>query len=306
VHRGGGRGGRQVNLSEFRTRWSGWYTSPVSLFGRSSVWFWGPFLAVSLGIGLTIAGSPRGGNLCFVIFGVILTLALLHGVRNVLAVGLTRELCRKGDYERALSRIRRLGLGMPSGFLLDVEGGILGLARKNLDAERCLRAALDKNDGHAKRRALTLLKLGFTLDELGRHEEARHYFQTVVRLGDRTGSARIGLAALLLDRNGAPQQALELIERTEAATRPRWTIKARALAKLGRREEAEQAIARALEGADPGFRAVCAGVHYDVGRALLDLGETLQAIEHLRIARDSDPGGHNGSLALRKLEALAG
>jgi hypothetical protein len=60
-----------------------------------------------------------------------------------------------------------------------------------------------------------------------------------------------------------------------------------------------------LQEADPNFRPVFAGIHYEVGRALLDLKETAQAIEHFRTARNTDPHGCCGSLAIKRLEELS-
>jgi tetratricopeptide (TPR) repeat protein len=273
--------------------------------GKNAIAFWTVLLAVFAGLGLTITGHQTAANACFLILGLIFAIAIFDALRNLLALALTKRLIQAGEYGRALALVRRIGLGIPGEFLLEMEGGYLSLAGQKSEAEQCFRRVLAGNKGQSRSRALILVKLAYALDDLGRHEEARHYFQTVVQMGDKTGSAGIGLAGLLLDHDHEPQKALDLILRVEAATQPRWTIKARALAQLGRRAEAEDAIARALQAADPKFRADLAGTHYEVGRAFLELQRTESAIEHFRIARDADPQGYCGSIAREKLEALA-
>jgi tetratricopeptide (TPR) repeat protein len=263
----------------------------------------GIFLGAVLALGaiFSVKGYLQIAEVCFGVVGLTMALGVLYLLRDVLAAGISRGPCHSGDYRLALKRIRRLGLSMPSCGMLDMEGGVLALAGENSGAEACLRRALAKFQGPDRYRAKILLKLAFTLEDLGRYDEARSCYQTVVQGGDPTGCARIGLAGLLLDQEGEPQTALEVIEHTEALTKPRWAIKARALARLGRRQEAEAAIEQALREADPRLRPWFAAVHYEVGRALIDLNEVARAREHLQAARDSDPHGNVGALAARKL-----
>src|SRR4051812_37818969 len=121
--------------------------------GKNALVFWATFLSILLGLGLIAAGHTTIAAACFQIWGVIMALALLDGVRNALAGLLTRGLCNAGDYDRALLRIRRLGLGLPSGFMLATEGGILNLAGQMAEAEQCFRRALASDAGPSRNRA---------------------------------------------------------------------------------------------------------------------------------------------------------
>jgi tetratricopeptide (TPR) repeat protein len=268
--------------------------------------FWGMCVSVALGLFLAVRNIPKLSKACFLVSGSIIAIAALFSGRDALALWLTRELHKSGDYDRGLARIKRLGFGIPSPFILEIEGMFLSMAGEKAAAESCFQRALAKTEHRSRQRAGILLRLGFLTDNLGRTEDARHYFQTVVQLGDTSGSARMGLASLLLDHDGEPQKALDLIEQTEAEATLRWSMKARALAKLGRRQEANEAIAQTLKGVDPSSRPLSAGIYYEVGLALLDLKENASAIQHFRTASEYDPHGHTGSLARKKIEALAG
>lgn len=262
------------------------------------------FILVFSGLSLTATGHSTAGTRCFLAAGLFFAVLLLADLNNMLAAKLAQGPCRAGDYDRALALIRRFKFGLPSWYLEDMEGGVLALAGKDKEAEQCFRRSLAASPQRSKQHALTMVKLGFTLDDQDRPDEARQYFQTVVQLGDKTGSARIGLASIILDRDGDPQKALELIERTEAETHPRWTIRAKALARLGRRAEAEDAIAHALKDTKTDFKPTIAALHYEVGRAYLDLGETSEAVKHLQIACDTDRRGRCGRLAKEKLDKI--
>jgi tetratricopeptide (TPR) repeat protein len=264
------------------------------------------FISVFLSLSFAVTNHSKLSNTCYLVSGAIMVFAALHGGRDALALWLTKGLYKSGDSGRCLARIRHLGFGMPSPAMLEMEGRFLSAAGEKSAAESCLQRALAKTEARSRQRAGILLRLGFLMDDMGRTEDARHYFQAVVQLGDKSGAARIGLAYLFLDRDGEPQKALELIERTEAETTPRWPIKAQALARLGRTQEAQDAIARTLKDVDPNNRPLFAATQYEAGLALLDLKETSAAIQHFRTASEYDPHGYAGSLARKKLEALVG
>jgi tetratricopeptide (TPR) repeat protein len=115
--------------------------------------------------------------------------------------------------------------------------------------------------------------------------------------------------ALLLAQGTEPQQALELLDeamrvakgRAAAKVEPlRSANRARALALLGRRQEAEQAIDRAVRVRLPA--AMFANMRLNVGMALLAMDQPEKAIEHFRAAHEADRGGKSGALAWRQLE----
>lgn len=153
---------------------------------------------------------------------------------------------------------------------------------------------------------------GEALADQGRYEDARKCLQNAIEMGDTPlGSSRVDLAELLLKRGTDPQKALDLIDealrvakgRIAARLEPsRWAARAWALALLGRRQEAGHAIERALRACPVTYAPLLASTRLHVAMALLAMEETGKAIEHLRAARDEDPNGKYGALALQQLK----
>jgi hypothetical protein len=96
-------------------------------------------------------------------------------------------------------------------------------------------------------------------------------------MGDSEGTGRVSLAELLLAQGTEPQKAFDLIDEAMRAKGNtarrleggRWAHKAWALALLGRRREADEAIERAWKATpDVSPRPVLAIRHWTVGMAL--------------------------------------
>lgn len=156
----------------------------------------------------------------------------------------------------------------------------------------------------------TLCCLGLTLAKMGRDEEARQCLERAVALGDRTGTARAFISDLLLEGRTEPERALALIEASLTVKTSRLrlagraAVRARALAALGRQREMDEAIAAALRDLDPNENAMTAGIHLDIGKALVAAQRIPGAIEHFRTACRTHPEGQLGSAARQELEKL--
>jgi hypothetical protein len=256
-----------------------------------------------------LAGLARFG-----IFVVLVTL-LVSG-RQIVAVMIVKPLWFKGDYDGALRWLQRLSFGRPSAQLLDMEGTTHGLANRPADAEVSIRKALALSGGRPRRELAGLLgSLGESLGDQRRFDEAAKCLEGSIRLGDNVvGSARIDLAELLLKQGAEPSRALQLIEEAlQIAKGPvaakvapmRAGLRAWALALLGRRHEADEAIARAMEVRREPYAAMFASTRCYAAMAFVAMDCKEKAIEQFRAARDADPRGKYGALALRQLQELA-
>ena len=242
----------------------------------------------------------------------IFVVGLVVSGRDIVAQFLVRGAWRAGDYDRALNRIRRLSFGRPTFGMLRLEGLTHSLAGRLAEAEQCYRQALAKSQGQPRSARREILGcLGDALTQQGRYEEARRCLEGAVEMGDSNGSSRVTIAEGLLAQEIEPQKALDLIDQAMRVSKSqiarrlegrRWALKAWALALLGRRQEAEDAITRALQANDPKFRPLVASRHWTIGKALMAMERTGKAIEHFRAARDADPKGRYGSLALEQLK----
>lgn len=247
--------------------------------------------------------TPVGGLILFV---------LIFPWRSLAAQYLVQAAWKSADYGSALKRLRRLWFGNPTIGMLYLKALTLSLAGRPAEAEQFFRLALARGAGRpAAEKTQILGGLGEILSELGRYEEGRRCLESAVQMGDRHGVARMGIAESLLLQRTEPQKALDLIdvamglaegqirERLEGG---RWAQKAWALALLGRRHEALEAIARSLQARDLSMRAASAARHWMVGMALLAMESTGDAVEHFRKARDLDSQGKYGNLAVQQLK----
>ena len=245
----------------------------------------------------------------------IVVITLVASARDLVADFLVKKAWRRGDYDRALRNLRTLGFGRPTTGMWRLEGLTHALAGHSATAEECFRRALAK--GHSARRstqASCLGCLGETLIEQGRYEEARRCLEGAVEMDDSNGCARVGIAELLLAQGSEPQEALDLIDEAMRVTKGqigrrleggRRAIRAWALALLGRRHEAEQAIEQALSAPGGKLRATQAMRHWAAGMALIAMERTGKAIDQFRAARDADPNGKYGGMAAQQLKQLS-
>ena len=247
-------------------------------------------------------------------FALVITLAtLVISGRNIAAVLLVQPAWRAGDYDRAMRWIRWLSFGRPNAELIRMEGLTHGLANRPVEAEQCYRRGLAIIPaGSRSGRAGLLGCLAESLEDQGRHEESRKCRQAAIALGDNIlGSSRHSLAEVLLRQGTEPLNALELVDEAmriakgpaAAKVEPsRSATRAWALAMLGRRQEAEQAIERALRFRRGTQAASFATTRLKVGMALLAMDQPQKAIEHFRAALEADPKGKYGARALQQLK----
>jgi tetratricopeptide (TPR) repeat protein len=253
--------------------------------------------SLAAGVGFTIG--------CILLFPALLLW------RDILAVHLTKKPWLSGEYDRALGRLRWLSFRSPTPQMLLLEGIIQQMAGRGAEAEQCLRGALSEaRSATPEFRSRALCCLGFTLTDLGRYEESQRCMESVLAMGDKTGSARIGIADMLLEQGKEPEKALALIEeaikikKSRLALPERMGSKAWALALMGRQREMDEAVATALGATDQSLKAVAASVHRRIGKALVAAQRVAEAIEHFRTAVRSDPQGQIGTLSRLELERL--
>ncbi|MGA2435223.1 MAG: tetratricopeptide repeat protein, partial [Bryobacteraceae bacterium] len=246
--------------------------------------------------------------------GVMISLVtLIISSRNLLAQFLVKRAWQKGNYDRALSRIRMLSFGRPSALMIEMEGITHGLANCPAQAEECYRAALARALAGARSQRIRMLGcLAEAMSDQGRNEESQQCRQNAIEMGDtKVGTVRAGLATLLLKQGTEPQRALDLLDEAmriakgpaAAKVMPmRLADRAWALALLGRRQEAEATIEQALRALHGSPRLFVASTHLSIGMALVAMERTQKAIEHFRAARDADPQGKCGARALNQIK----
>jgi hypothetical protein len=299
---------------------------PTTSRFRTAIWRpakWILFGAILLLCGLVPLGWvdrlipvwPLAGLVKLVV--VIVLFSLIASGREIVAVLVVPRAWRAGDYDRALRWIRRLGFGCPNAQLFRMEGITHGLGNRPAEAERCYREALARSqDSPRSERAGMLGCLAESLEDQGRIPESMRCRQAAIDIGDNIlGSARHGLAELLLKQGTEPQRALELVDEAMRVARGpvaaqveplRWATRAWALAVLGRRQEAEQAIGRALRMRRETQAASFASTRIKVGKALLAMDQPEKALEHFRAAYEADPKGKNGARALEQIRLHSG
>jgi len=246
---------------------------------------------------------------------VVLPALLIVFGRDIAAVLLVNSAVRAGDYDRAIRWIRRLSFGRPSHRMIGLEGVTHALAGRPDQAEPCIRQALARTHGSWRFEQVSLLGcLGEVLGHQGRNEEAQKCLQASIDMGDTDEKcSRAGLAELLLKQGTEPQKALELVDQAMRLTKGaiakkveplRSATRAWALALLGRRQEAGEAIERATRARRHTHVAMFANAHLNVAMALLAMDQTERAAYHLREAHDVDPHGKYGAFALNQLQQM--
>ena len=193
-------------------------------------------------------------------------------------------------------------------------------------------------------RARLLICLGDVLMNLDRYPESRQYLEAALAMGDPSGSCRGSLAEWLLLQGADPRKALAWAEQALQASTDglgeitsigrigghlasivravAWARRAWALTLLGRQSESQESIDFAVKLAGPSFAAlgryqgrgsapmaktVAADrtfLYWHTGMALLAMGQTGQAREHLGIAANSAPQLKCATRSRQQLERL--
>lgn len=247
----------------------------------------------------------------------------------------------------------RSGVLSPRHFRLRSKGLDFLLAGKPVEAEKCYRAALDLGAKVPESdRVRLLVCLGDALMDQGRYDEAKQCLAQALELGDPTGSGQGSMCDVLLAQKASPEKAIEMADEAMslrerasssssfgadwAATSKdlyaakTWARKASALLILDRREEARQAMDRALRILDMSkselFTSMPASslmgklilgdrlrrmkdltisdTYWQIGLALQAIGDTDKAKEEFVIVRDTDRIGKYRNLAEKKLNSL--
>jgi tetratricopeptide (TPR) repeat protein len=237
-------------------------------------------------------------------------LAVVIGYKS-LALRAMNQAVRRGDYEGALNIIRWFHFYNPSGSeALRLSGHILLLAGRYREAEDALRRSFTSSHAAATY-GMALEYLGDTLMEERRYDEALRCFEAALHTFTWLRRPYRGMAEMLLRQGQDPRKALECIEKIIDYSglskleirnngRPQddyWSLKAWALASIGRSSEVPGAIENALKATSPKCRPDLAATHYRAGMAMQVLGNISEAQEHFRRAVEFDPNGRRGTLA---------
>ncbi len=233
----------------------------------------------------------------------------------------------RADYEGALALAARAVERNPhSARFLSLRGVILLFAGKLKEAEEAIRGALEiASITVLQRRGSPVLRTGeehfMMLENLGhvmlrqdRGREAIAAFEGAAKMQPRHWSPANGLAEAYLLNDREPSRALQsaekalvLREANAASNADRHTLayiyanRARALALLGRADEAKESLEEAAQAADPDFIPGMAGTLWRSGLALLNLNREDEAMEKFKRGKEIDPKGLYGSLCGKPL-----
>jgi tetratricopeptide (TPR) repeat protein len=232
-------------------------------------------------------------------------------VYQALAVRLLNGAMKRGDYEGALNIIRWTHFYNPSGMEpLRMSGHVLLISGRYREAEDTLRRSLASSQARESYGS-ALEYLGDALMEQGRYDEAMRSYEAALHAFPWRRRPYRGMAEVLLRRGEKPQQALEYIEKIldfsgiswsqrKLNGNPQddyWSLKAWALARLGRTSEVADAIESALKVTNKSSAPDMAATHYRAGIAMLTMGHESAANEHFKLAMQFDPHGRRGTLA---------
>ena len=211
---------------------------------------------------------------------------------------------RRGDFDGALRVIRLFRFYNPeSGKALALRGVILLLAGRYEEAEETLRRAVARLRSRTAQ-AQALESLGDALLERGRYDEAWRSYEAAMRAAPSFRRPYRGMAELVLRQGRDPGRALECIEKIEGkGTRDDYcSLKAWALAELGRGSEVEAAVAEAIRKTNLKSRPDVATTYRRLGLAMQAMDRQAEAEEYLKKAVDAGPHGRWPALAQAALD----
>jgi tetratricopeptide (TPR) repeat protein len=238
-------------------------------------------------------------------------LILVPVAYQMLVVGLNNAAARRGDYAGALKIIRYSHFYNPSGMeALRMSGHMLLIAGRYREAENTLRRSLTGSQA-SESYGTALEYLGDALMEQGRYDEATRSYEAALHAFSFIRRPYRGMAEMLLRQDKNPQQALEYIERIIDFKGLSWrerqsngkpeddylSLKAWALARLGRSSEVAPAIESAIRATDKKTLPDLATTYYRAGMAMQALDNLSSANEHFKKALEFDPLGRRGALA---------
>jgi tetratricopeptide (TPR) repeat protein len=218
---------------------------------------------------------------------------------------------RRGDYEGALKVVRLFHFYNPEGGAAQQRiGHILLLAGRFREAEETLRRAVAGLRSRAAQ-AHALEFLGDALLEQGRYDEAQRSYEAALAAAPGFRRPYRGMAELALRQGLDRARALEHVENIVGPKGPswnRWTVngqaaddywslRAWALAELGRGAEVPHAVAEAIRKTNAKSGPDLAATYRRLGLAMRAMDRQAEAEEYLKKASAVDPHGRWSALA---------
>ncbi len=222
------------------------------------------------------------------------------------------------EYDNAMSRARLIEkLSILPGFYLNLHGVILLWASRYEEA----RQTFEQSIGEQRKETMgagsaALENIGCALAWQGKYDEAIKMFEGSISISAEQAMVYSDLAEALLYQGADLPRALELTERAwknyQASFEARWlsryqagqisAVRAWALARLGRYQEAEETLARAFGVADRSFKPVLAGINLRAGYVALVRADNQRAKEYFAQGQQLDPNGHYGRRCLQAMQ----
>jgi tetratricopeptide (TPR) repeat protein len=230
---------------------------------------------------------------------------------NYFEARLLNAAIRRGDCQRGMKVVRWFYFYNPQAAMaLQRRGHLLLLAGRFRESEETLRRAVARLRSR-RSQAQALEFLGDALLEQGRYDEARRSYEAALNAAPGFRRPYRGMAELTLRQGRDPAQALEYIENIVGPKGPSWnpwtingranddywSLKAWALAELGRGAEAPAAMAEAIRKTNPKSRPDVASTYHRLGLAMQAMDRPSEAEQYLQKAIAAGPHGRWPTLA---------
>ncbi len=251
---------------------------------------------------------------------VILASTLLFAVYTLIPYLWVIAATKKGNYDQAIRRVRvAQTISLMRSQYLGLHGHILFLAGRYKEAEQMLRTGIVESRKEAVPGDSDALNImGYALLGQDRYDEGVEAFKGSIAIKPSQGTAYDSLAEAYLSRGIETERALELLDRALSSHQSSWISRrlsqssirdtqagrAWALAELGRRDEAAEALEKAFVGDARKNVTHFASILYRAGQAMIRLGEMKKAFEYFEEGDRLDPKGHFGRLCAKAAERL--
>ena len=225
---------------------------------------------------------------------------------------------RDGDYDRALLMCEGLPPNSQDYFYL--KGIVLNKLGQLEESERLLRAGIEAVCEDEKQLILIYDTLGWALMDQRRFEDAVAVFEDSIRFGEERSAGHRAIAWALLMSGADPAKALskaqvaariafsdsvanpdpEKMDLCDAVSTLAWAVGVNSKDEweIGKLERETSALC------DPRNRPALALMHFNMGRAFLELGKVQKYTSHFEKSAASDPEGNWGRLAKAELAEI--
>jgi tetratricopeptide (TPR) repeat protein len=265
-------------------------------------------------------GSEETPDPAVLLFGAAIAVVLVVVVIPVFFIKFLQDRAianlQRGAYANALRYTRllqRLPLPPVGSAAADgLHGAVLLFAGQLDEADPFLRRSyetgteLKESQERREIAYLGLVNLAMTYRERGHYSEALDLYRRAREVNPEHSLSYLGEATIFIHQNEHLEEVLPLLDKAQQQEQayPREGLmgiilvsRAWALEIMGQQQQADEALERAFQAADPRYKPRTADMHHRAGRVMLLRGDHAAARQHFNTARELDPQGLNCQLA---------